>query len=392
MTATFTPNKGFTRPANGDNVNTWDVPVNLDWTQIDTAFGGSTLLNSTGLSGDQTLAVASYLPLSLLISGAPTATITYVIPATVGGQWVFNNGTTGGKTVGIKSAAGGATITVPAGFSSLVSCDGSSTGMRISHNSVADFSATGAVTIGSTLSVGGALTLNDPAITLPGSALNIGANTLVLNSGVKTVGINRATVPNPPIFLSVAGRIESQTGGFVFPDSSLQATAAFNGQRLISDQTVSGTGNIDVTGISSSINNLSVYFDLSSFTATPTATLFIQFFVSGVIDGNADYDWTRSINTVGTPSADSATAATFMTIATTVPNVGPISGFATLSGIQETISTMVNYKASYFNPSLPGGIIGIDGFGSRAASGPIDGIRFQLSAGNMSGRLTVLGD
>ena len=39
MTSTFTTNKSIEKPANGDYVNDWNVPVNADWDIIDQAFG-----------------------------------------------------------------------------------------------------------------------------------------------------------------------------------------------------------------------------------------------------------------------------------------------------------------------------------------------------------------
>ncbi len=390
---TFTTNKGFTQPANGDNVNTWDVPVNLDWSLIDTAFGGSTLINTTGLSGDQTLAVASYRPLSLLLSGTPTAAITYVIPSGVGGQWVFNNGTSGGFTVGIKSAAGGSTITVAAGFSTLVSCDGSSTGMRVSHNAASgNFSIGGTLAVGGATSIGGTLTLASSTLTIP-TLLSVGGSTINLDSSVKTVMINNpGQYAVPPIFLSVNGRIQSLTGGYVFPDSTLQATAAFNGQRLISDQAVVGQTFVDVTGIAPTVSNLSIYFSLAPNTGT--GTLFFQLYCNGSLDSGANYYWQSETNTGGVISTDSLTGASSIVISPSPTAAGSldISGFMTISNIQGTTTALlVNWDASYVSTRSPFGVTGINGEGATKTTGPITGVRFASSAGLLNGRLTVYG-
>ena len=136
MTSTHSPNKYIEEPASGDYNNAWAAPVNGNWTLIDTAFGGSTLLNSTGSSGTVTLTYTQYQPLSLLISGTPTGALTYSVPSGVGGQWTVNNATSGtyASAVYIASAAGGSSLLLPNGYTVIVSCDGTSTGMRFSNN------------------------------------------------------------------------------------------------------------------------------------------------------------------------------------------------------------------------------------------------------------------
>jgi|SRR5882757_243621 len=211
MVSTFTQNKSLEQPAHGDFVNSWETPVNTDWSQIDTAFGGSSLLNSTGLSGDTALTATQYRPLSLLISGTPTGTITYVVPSGVGGQWVFLNGTAGGQTVGIKSGAGGSTITVAAGLSVIVSCDGSASGMRKSITEPAIAAgATGQIQYNATgvLGATGGLTWTTVSATSPTGAL----------------GVTGSISASGPI--SASGLITSTTGGFIFPDATVQRTAA----------------------------------------------------------------------------------------------------------------------------------------------------------------------
>lgn len=252
MVSTFTPNKNIEQPAHNDFVNTWDVPVNADWSQIDKAFGSSITKNATGLSGNITLAVADYVPLTIIISGTPTAAITYVVPTGVGGQWVFANATTGGFNVGIKSNAGGTTINVPAGQNTLVSCDGSATGMRLSVTTTpvaagsttqvqfnnggvlgassnltwdgttlaaSGLSTTGNTTLGD--SVGDTVTINGTNIVAPNN-LNFDGNTLFIDSINNRVGVGTNT---PASSLTVAGTIESTSGGIKFPDASVQTSA-----------------------------------------------------------------------------------------------------------------------------------------------------------------------
>ena len=120
--STTSTNKGMTLPANGEYVNTWNIPVNADLTIIDNALGGTTSLNAT--SGSVTLTAAQYQPLILNVTGSIAANVTYTIPSGVGGQWVVKNLTTGGYSVVIASAGGGSSVSVANNIVATVVCDG----------------------------------------------------------------------------------------------------------------------------------------------------------------------------------------------------------------------------------------------------------------------------
>ena len=131
MASSYTANKTLEKPANGDQVDTWNVPVNADWDIIDQAFGGVTSLNAT--SGSATLTVAQYRSLSLSVSGAMSANVTYTLPIVsgglvAGGQWIVNNTTTDGSggpwTVTIASAAGGTSVVIQRNKATIISSDG----------------------------------------------------------------------------------------------------------------------------------------------------------------------------------------------------------------------------------------------------------------------------
>lgn len=136
MTSTYTTNKGLELPGYNDYVDSWNVPVNADFTLVDAAFGGSTLLNVTSVAGDVTLTATQYRPPQLIISGTLTANVRFLVPASVGGQWTVTNSATGSAllSITIASAAGGSNVTLPSG-TTIVSCDGSASGMRLSITS-----------------------------------------------------------------------------------------------------------------------------------------------------------------------------------------------------------------------------------------------------------------
>jgi len=256
MSSTYTPNKGIEEPAYNDyaaNPTGWTSPVNNNWTYLDTALGGSTSLNQTGLSGTQVLSTAQYRPLSLIVSGTPTSLVTYQVPSGVGGQWIIRN--TSSSTVAFNSGAGGGTVAVGANSNVSISCDGTSTGMvltnytapsaagsntQVQYNSggilagsagltfdgttltATGLNANGNVTLGA--SSGSTFIWNPNTVTLGAGAINIGSSTLYLNSGTQQVGIGTTTVGSNK--LTVAGNICSTSGGYVFPDATVQTTAA----------------------------------------------------------------------------------------------------------------------------------------------------------------------
>ena len=122
MTSTFSTNKNLELPANGDYVNTWNIPVNGDMSIIDAALGGTTSLNAS--SGSVTLTATQYQKMILNVTGSIAANVTYTIPSGVGGQWVVKNLTTGGYSIVIASAGGGSSSTVANNVVATVVCDG----------------------------------------------------------------------------------------------------------------------------------------------------------------------------------------------------------------------------------------------------------------------------
>lgn len=115
MASTFTPSKNLEKPANGDYVDNWNVPVNADWDAIDVSFGGLTTLNAVAASGTITLTFAQYRPPLITISGLLTANVNYQLPTGVGGSWSLLNLTTGAFTVTFSSAGGGTSVLLPRG-------------------------------------------------------------------------------------------------------------------------------------------------------------------------------------------------------------------------------------------------------------------------------------
>ena len=174
MASTFSSNKRLELPGYNDYIDTWNVPVNADMTAIDVALGGSTLLNATSPTGTVTLTYTQYRPLSIIVSGAMSADVFYTIPSGVGGQWTVTNGTTGAYSVYMTSAAGGASVRIPQGYSTVVSCDGGATGMRLSINTpVTAAGSSGQVQYNLSGSFAGSSNLTFNGTTLTAAALTV---------------------------------------------------------------------------------------------------------------------------------------------------------------------------------------------------------------------------
>ena len=122
-----TTNKSLQRPANGSNIDVWDVPLNANFTTIDQAFGGSTSLNATGVTA-YTLTSAQCAPLIISVTGAQSASVVYTIPIGVGGQWIVYNTTTdsvgGPWTVTIASGGGGTSVAIQRSKATIIVSDG----------------------------------------------------------------------------------------------------------------------------------------------------------------------------------------------------------------------------------------------------------------------------
>ena len=253
----YTTNKGLELPA--FNSASWNTPLNSDFTLIDTAFGGVTSINATGTSGTITLTEAQYRPPFIDVTGTPSANVYYSIPSGKGGQWTVNNGTSD-FSVYLVSAAGGSAVRIPRGYRTIVSCDGSATGMRLSistpaspggtntqvqYNSSDSFAGSANLTFNGTTLTANALTVTNAAsagsltvtgatsaaaITASGAITATGA---ITSSGAVTAGgnfvLNGQQAGGPPYFSNFLTATVSGTQSLLqfFNDGTTYAGARF---------------------------------------------------------------------------------------------------------------------------------------------------------------------
>ena len=227
--STFTTSKHLEKPANGADVNTWDVPLNGNSDAIDACFGGLTSLNATSVSGNVTLSSTQYRPPIVEITGTLTGNISYQLPANVGGFWAIFNNTSGAFSIQLASQTGaGSVLTLPQGYTTFAICDGTNVGL-------------GTTTVGSAAGATNYVQYNASGV-LAGSA-----NFTWNGTTLRVLGT-----------LAIAGA-SSGAVGFAVPAAAgsvtytLPATAGSAGQFLTSD----GEGNLSWTGAVGGVTSFS---------------------------------------------------------------------------------------------------------------------------------------
>lgn len=126
-----TTNKSLDLPANGEYPNAWDVPVNQNFTDIDTALGGLTSISVTGVAAATvTLTRTQYLPPQITFSGTIGGDLNYQLPSGVGGEWLILNSTTGAHTLTISSGGAGTSVVILQGGATSIGCDGTNVRYR----------------------------------------------------------------------------------------------------------------------------------------------------------------------------------------------------------------------------------------------------------------------
>ncbi len=275
-----TPSKYLYTPAHGADPGSWDIPVNLNWNNIDQAFGTYTGLNVNGQSGNVALTVSQAVPLGFILSGTLTANVNYVTPAAAGGFWMVRNPLPANSfNVTFSSASGGNSILIPSGANVIISADGTAQGMAKAdaalpaaagpttavqvnnagllagypgfvYDSAARILSVPNVTVnGNTVlgfNSGSQITVNGVSILMP-NGFNINAGQVQMNpAGDVGIGIG----PSGGALLTVGGLISSTSGGYAFPDGSTQTSAG----APLGSYTASLVSNV-------LLNNQSNYFD-----------------------------------------------------------------------------------------------------------------------------------
>lgn len=240
MPSTFTPNKNIEKPAFNAYVDGWDVPVNDDFTVIDTALGGKTTLNVTGLTATPiTLSISEYQPPIIILTNTISANLTYVVPASVGGEWVISNQTTGAFTVTFTSGGGGTSVVCPQGFNTAIFSDGTNIA-RSDSNTATPGGSTTQVQFNSSGSFAGSANL-----TFDGTNLTSGGSFIDTKGNVRLIPANAQGGAYVLVLGDVGKYINITTGGVTVPSgifSDGNAITIYNNSA--SDQTITQGGSV----------------------------------------------------------------------------------------------------------------------------------------------------
>jgi len=204
MTEPVTPNKGFTVPNTGDLLNAWGGPINTNFTNIDTALAGAqSIALTTGGTVTMTAAQAQFLATSL--TGALSANSIFQVPQ-VGGFYLLNNASTGAYTVTCQTgAAGGATVTLRAGWNGVFT-DGTNVYMVAQPLS-------GTVSININGTVGATTPSTGAFTTAKVTTLEDGGANLLVSSTAPTITSGFGTSPSIVANNTAAFQVIVGTGG-----------------------------------------------------------------------------------------------------------------------------------------------------------------------------------
>ena len=316
----MTTNKALTTPANGSNVGNWDVPVNANFTAIDTAFGGKATISTTG--GTTVLTSAQYQPLFLVITGVLTSNAIIQFPSGVGGQWVVLNSTTGSFTVTFSSASGGATYTLAQNIRTVIVCDGATYGVTLSSNLAATAAPGGSTTQvqynnAGSLAASANFTFDGTNITVAGAVAS-GSLTPTAALAANYGGTGQTVLTANNVLLG-NGTTAVQ---FVAPGTTGNVLAS-NGTTWVSTAP-SAAGNVSVSGTTPVNGQLSQWSSGTTIQAITTGTGVVT--ALGVNVGTAGAVVVNG-GALGTPSAGTLTNATGLPISTGVTGLG--TGIAT---------------------------------------------------------------
>lgn len=288
MVSTFTPNIQLEEPARGDDVGTWDTPVNSNMTVTDLVVGGvATIpLNNSPV----VLSAAQFRSRALVFSSTLTGSVAITFPSTFIKDYIVFNGCTGSSAFIITlqtTAAGSQVICAPpregvsiyndgtniayenlGRIGSYMDYAGSSTPAWITACTVPPYlNCDGTVFSSATFPL---LSLILGGTTLPNSkgrarfALDQGAgliSTAVFSSslvgatgGAQTVTLGASQIPN----ISAAVTVASSAGG-VYPVTTAgigyQITAVNNAGSIIVPSVSVGQGWYSATGMTGNITS-----------------------------------------------------------------------------------------------------------------------------------------
>lgn len=392
--ASFTTNKNLEKPANGEYVDQWDVPLNGDMNIIDAAFGGVTSLNAT--SGSANLSVSQYQKFALNVTGAMSASVTYTIPSGVGGYWVVRNATTdatgGPWSVTISSGGGGSNVTALRDKNILIWSDGTNirnvdenvttigtvTSVAVSGGTTGLTANGSPITTNGTITLGGVLNVASGGTNLTAfgtgvsgalSANTTGSGGMVLQSNATliTPTLSNATASNATLITPILGTPISgnlvNTTGLPISNTTGTLTVSRGGTgltTLTANNLLVGAGTSNVTFIApgTSGNLLTSNGTAWVSAAPPTTGAWVKIAVTTV---SAQVD-----------QVDFTNLSSYLSLRFTFNNIRPSSNGADFWA-RLSSDNGVTFLTSNYDPGANAWNFGVDGVGSASGGGGLAG-------------------
>lgn len=154
-------------------------------------------------------------------------------------------------------------------------------------------------------------------------------------------------------------------------------------------QAPSAASTVDFTGIPAAVNHLQCVFEFRPSTDNVTIAL-RTYGADGALDSGAtDYNWVVTAATSALVTAITAAAGNAINFAAGIDNGNfAFGGDLTMQNIQAATCTKAVHRVTYFNQNGTD-MVTLTGAGTRAEADRITGIRFFVSAGTLTGALTL---
>ena len=149
----------------------------------------------------------------------------------------------------------------------------------------------------------------------------------------------------------------------------------------------SAASTVDFTGIPAGVNNLMLLGEATVGTNASSIGMQTYGTDAGIDTGGSDYSTVRTISFSATTSTSTATGASIGLSGSIDSGTTGWSLMATLVNIQASTYTKVNYQSQYTGGAV---YAAVTGSGSRNEADRITGIRLLPSAGNFTGKFTLL--
>jgi hypothetical protein len=131
MTASFTPNIQLTEPARGDDVGTWDTPVNGNTTILDLILGGIATISLN--NSNVVLSAAQFQSRNITFNSTLTGSVTVTFPTSFTKNYEIQHACTGSSafTITLATTAGGQVISIPPG--EIIDCFNDGTNIKFKN-------------------------------------------------------------------------------------------------------------------------------------------------------------------------------------------------------------------------------------------------------------------